>query len=315
MARKQMGWAIVAVLAAGGAAAAPVTFTLLTHQDNVTVLPQQCGHTGVSGDHLIQTADDITDPAYNPRGSFTFGFMNPIGEWGDDYPPGYAEGIHSMQGALELDIDLAAGGGFSVTSLSFGGVAYPGKTGPTSFEYLVIPGDPATADPKYQVDGVGNSGTFGASDALDWSLEAQLDLYKDLPPGGTGGIDMTMDDWSWSGFLIPTEKLTGAGMALVTLDDALGYFLGTSEDFEAWLIEQVAPRLPDEATWLLFAQAEGQPDWNSPSMGGWDPLEGIVGETIVAYSTAGYQPDQIPEPTTLGLLLCGAAVAWGRRRR
>ena len=59
MARKQMGWAIVAVLAAGGAAAAPVTFTLLTHQDNVTVLPQQCGHTGVSGDHLIQTADDM----------------------------------------------------------------------------------------------------------------------------------------------------------------------------------------------------------------------------------------------------------------
>ncbi len=315
MAGKHMAWVIVAVLTAGGAAAAPVSFTLLGHPDNVTVLPQQRGHTGVSGDHLVQTGDDITDPAYNPNGCFTFGFMNPIGEWEPDYPAGYAEGIHSMQGALELDIDLAAGGAFSVTSLSFGGVAYPGKSGPSSFEYLVIPGDPATADPKYQVDGVGNSGTFGASDALDWHLEAQLDLYRDQPFGGSGGIDMTFDDWGWTGFLVPADLLTAEGLALVTLDDALGYFGGTSEDFEAWLIEQVAPRLPDDATWLLFVQAEGQPDWNNPGMKGWDPQEGIVGETIVAYSTTGYQPDLIPEPATLTLVLCGAAVAWARRRR
>ena len=304
------------LLAWGAALGAPVSFTLLTHADNVGWLPQQQGVLGVSGDHLIQTSDDISGPAFNPEGCFTFGFMNPIGLWPPDYPPGYAEGIHSMAGTIELDVDLAAGGAVAVNGLTFQGVAYPGRRGRNSFQYLVQLGDPATDGSHGPVDGIGNTGVFSASDSLGWSLELSLDLYKDLPFAGAGGIDMTFNDWEWTGFLIPGNRLDAAAMGFVELDDPLGYFGGASEDFEAWLIEQVAPRLPDQATWLLFAQAEGKPDWNNPGMRGWDPQEGIFAETIVAYATVPYQPPAvIPEPSVASLLLGGLAVVALRRRR
>lgn len=87
----------------------PITFTLLTHGDNATLLPQPRGVPGVSGDHLIRTSDDITNMAYNPHGCFTFGFTNPFGVLPPDYPPGYAEGIHAMEGTLDLDIGLLGG--------------------------------------------------------------------------------------------------------------------------------------------------------------------------------------------------------------
>jgi len=316
MARRWIfGFVFLGLLAWRAGVGAPVAFTLLTHPDNTTWLPQQRGTAGVSGDHLIQTSDDITNPAFNPQGCFTFGFTNPIGLWPPDYPAGYAEGIHSMEGTIGLDLDLAAGGAVAATGLSFHGVAYPGKQGQNSFQYLVQPGDPATDGAHGPVDGLGNAGTFSPSDAFNWRLELDLDLYRDMPFRGPGGIDMTLDDWGWTGFIIPVSKLDTAAMAALMLDDPLGYFGGTSADFEAWLLAEIAPRLPAEATWLLFAQAEGKPDWNDGGMPGWDPDKGIFAETIVAYATEGYQPPVIPEPATMSLLLCGVAVLVRRRRR
>ena len=121
---------------------------------------------------------------------------------------------------------------------------------------------------------------------------------------------MTFNDYTWTGFLIPVAYLTPAGMAGVALDDPLGYFGGTSADFESWLLSEVAPRLPGDARYLLFAQGEAKPVWNNPAMGGWDPAEGILTETIITYTT-------VPEPTTLLLTAAGAGAAalWRQRKR
>jgi hypothetical protein len=71
--------------------AALVEFELLTHADNVQLLPQPKGQVGVSGDHLLQTGDDITGSTFNPDGCFSSNFLNPVGISEPDYPPGYAE--------------------------------------------------------------------------------------------------------------------------------------------------------------------------------------------------------------------------------
>ena len=141
----------------------------------------------------------------------------------------------------------------------------------------------------------------------NWAFSAGVDWYYDTPSAGSGNIDMTFDDFQWAGFIIPVSQLDQAGMAAVALDDPLGFFGGTSEDFESWLVDEVACRLPGSAEYLLFVQGEAKPDWNSPAMQGWDPAYGILGETIVAYA--------VPEPATAVLLLAGSCGLAARRRR
>ena len=122
--------------------AASIKFELLMHTDNIQLLPQPKGIPGVSGDHLLQTADDINGSTFNPDGCFSFNFMNPAGISEPCYPPGYADGIHSMSDSLILDIDLLNGGSVSIESLTFNGYIAPSKF---SAQYLVQIGDPATA--------------------------------------------------------------------------------------------------------------------------------------------------------------------------
>ena len=283
--------------------AAPVGFELLTHTDNVQRLPQPKAQEGVSGDHLLRTDDDIPGATFNPNGCFGFNFTNPVGILEPDYPSGYAEGIHSMTGALVLEVDLQAGGAVSVESLAFDGYVAPAK--PIARQRLVQVGDPAADGNHGPVDGVGNSGTYGASAGSDWAFEADFDWYYDTPFAGPGSIDMTFNNYQWNGFIIPVSELTAAGMAAVALDDSLNYFGGTSSDFEAWLLNEMAPRLPQEAVYLLFAQGEAHPDWTNPMMG--MTADGITGETIIGYA--------VPEPTTAALVLAGFWALVSRRRQ
>jgi len=263
------------------ASAAPIEFQLLRHTDNVQLLPQQKGQIGVSGDHLLQTVDDITGSTFNPDGCFSFNFMNPVGVSEPNYPPGYAEGIHSMSGSIVLEIDLQKGGLFSIESLAFDGYVAQPPT-PIADQNLVEVGDPAANGSYGPVDGVPNSGTYAASADANWACQICFDWYYDTPFAGPGGIDMTFNDYQWRGFIIPMSELTTAGMDATTLDDPLGYFGGTSADFESWLLGEVAPRLPQEVTYLLFMQGEAHPDWTNPNMG--MTTDGIVGETMIAYA-------------------------------
>jgi len=301
--------AVLAVLGglvlAGSSSAGPVDFTLLTHAANTGILPQPRALTGVSGDHLLHTADDITGATFNPDACFSFNFMNPVGILLPDYPEGYAESLHSMTGLLTLDLDLSAGGAVGIDALAFGGYVAPGK--PIAQQRLVLPGDPAADGNHGPVDGSPNGGTYTASAAAGWALAALFDWSYDTPYAGAGTIDMTFDNYAWTGFIIPAGELTPAGMAAAALDDPLGFYPGTSEDFEAWMLAEVAPRLPAEARYLLFAQGEAHPDWTDPKMG--MTTDGVIGETILAYTT-------VPEPATLVLTALGMACAvWRRVRR
>ena len=269
--------------------AASVEFELVTHPNNVQLLPQPTGIPGVSGDHLLHTADDITGGTYNPDGCFSFNFMNPVGISEPCYPPGYADGIHSMTDSVTLEINLYTGT-VEVASLAFEGYVAQGK--PIAQQWLIQPGDPAADGNHGPVDGIPNSGVYAASAAANWAFGISFDWYYDTPFAGSGGIDMTFDNYQWSGFIIPVSELTTTGMDETTLNDPLGYFAGTSEEFESWLLDEVAPLLPEEAVYLLFAQGEAHPCWTNPSMG--MTTDGIVGETIIGYAVQ--QPPQCGDP-------------------
>lgn len=257
--------------------AAAVQFELLTSIDTIGKLPQTPQSVG---DHLPRTDDDITGGTINLDGSFSFNFMNPDGV---TEPASYAKSTHSMTGSFTLDINLQAGGAASITTLEFGGYISPGKF---SAQHL----DDGT-----------NSGTYSSTAASNWAFQACFDWYYDTPFGGMGTTDMTFDDYQWSGFIIPVSELTATGMAATTLDDSLGYFDG---NFESWLLNEIAPRLPHEADYLFFAQGQANPSWTHSMMD--MGTDGIVGETIIAYA--------VPEPATVTLLAVGLCFA-GRQRR
>lgn len=261
--------------------AASVEFELLIHIDNEQWLPQPKAEPGQSGDHLILTEDDISGSSFNPFGCFSFNFMNPIGIQEPNHPPGYAEGIHSMTGSVILNIDCNT---VEITSLAFEGDILSWAT---VYQWLVQPGDAATG---YNTDGIPNSGTYKPSADENWALDISFDWYYDTPCGGQGTIDMTFDNYNWKGFIIPVSKLNQAGMAATVLDDFLGYFGGTSEDFELWLLDEVVPRMPGNASCLLFAQGEEHPAWRNPMME--MALDGIVAETVIGYTDAKFSPNK-----------------------
>jgi len=289
----------LALLLSRSGFAETVPFTLLTHDDNVGRLPQPTQVPGVSGDHLLRTADDPNvTTTWNPNGCFSFNFMNRWGVSPPDYPEGYAEAIHSMEGTIELDISLSGGGTVAISSLYLHGQVNPTSS---AYQYLVELGDPATDGNHGPVDGQPNSGLYQASAAQNWAFEASFDWYYDTPYAGA--INMTFNDFLWDGFIIPVSELTPAGMAATALDDPLGYFGGTSDDFESWLQAQVGLRLPEEAVYLLFAQGEAHPVWtNTPGMS----TSGIVGETSIAWA--------VPEPVTAALFAAGLCPLVLRRR-
>jgi len=270
--------------------ASSVEFQLFTPAYNIGKLPQQPQTTG---DYLPQTGDDYELSGSNPSGCFSFNFMNPTATSG-----GYTKGIHSMTGSVTLDIDLQMGGALDITALAFDG--YISST-QSSFQRLVQPGDPAADGSCGSTDGIGNNGTYNASAASNWAFEASYDWYYDVPAGGMGGIDMTFDNYPWDGFIIPVGELTTAGMEDTTLDDSLGYFGG---NFEQWLLNKVAPQLPQDAAYLLFAQGRANPAWTGQQVG--MTTIGLIGETVVGYA--------VPEPATIMLLAAGLCCARGMRR-
>ncbi len=291
----------------GALLAETVTFTLVTHGDNIGLLPQKKGIPGQSGDHLLRTSDDTSASTWNPKGCFSFNFMNPYGIWPPDYPDGYVEGIHSMEGTIGIDMNLWGGGSVDISSLYLHGQAKPTPSGDNAHQYLVKPGHNVVIGSYGPIDGIGNSGSYAASDQSNWTFTANVDWYYDTPCAGSGSVDMTFDDFQWDGFIIPVSELNPTGMDAVALIDPLGFFNGTSEEFESWLLNEVADRLPLAAQHLLFVQGEAKPGWNNPAMGGWDPDHGVLGETIIAYA--------VPEPTTIMFLLTGLCALAAKRSK
>lgn len=289
--------------------AASVQFDLLTW-DNARATAQLPSAQDVKpaaglpavGDWLIFTQDDAHLPAgYNPAGALSHNFVDMTGVGG----PGFNQGP-SLTGSLTLEF---SNGGASQWNVAVTDLAYTGQATPVMQmnQRLVTPGSPAAQNPAFNVDGVGNQGTWAASPAGNWRFESRLDFYFATNADGDpapADVDAAFNDKLQQGYLIPVSQLTSAGLAGLALDDPAGFFAG---DFGQYLLDEIAPRLPDGATYLLITQmAKTSPDYTESGL----PITAasLIGNTTFAYTTAA-----IPEPASI--LLVGAALAVVSRRR
>lgn len=239
-----------------------------------------------AGDWLIFTGDDGSMPSGNPQGALSHNFadLNGAGGAGFNMAP-------SLTGSLTLEFEQTGANNWnlSVTDLTYAGRA---NAMVTMNQYLVTPGSPATLDPNFNVDGVGNSGTWTTGTSGGWAIQYDMDFYFDASIAA-GSVDLTFDNKSQAGYLLPVSLLTPQGLSGLTLDDPAGFYGGSFSDY---LLNQIAPRLPGNATYLLVAQMDKvHPGYAAGDM----PIttNGLVGNTTIAYTTSA-----IPEPVGLGLL-------------
>lgn len=298
-------------MASATASAAVVTanFELLTWGDGQATgqLPAATGLKPskvfpTQGDWLTLTPDDEALPAgFNPQGSLSHNFADMPGLGGPSF-----NNAPSLSGAVSLSFSPAAGN----WNVSVGQLAYTGQATPVMFmnQFLVTPQSPAAQNGAFGVDGIGNSGTWNDTSTGGWTIEYDLDFYFatsiDGEPSATD-IDATFNDVPQAGYLLPTSILTPAGLADLQLDDPAGFYAG---DFETYLLDQIAPRLPTGATYLLVTQADKvHPSYTEAGL----PITtgSLIGNTTFAFTTA-----SIPEPTVAALFVFASA-GLARRRR
>lgn len=257
-----------------------------------------------AGDWLVFTPDDqILSSAYNPQGALSHNLADFTGTGGSGF-----NNAPSLTGALSLGFAPAGAGSWNVSVES---LAYTGQATPVMYmnQLLVTPQHAAAQNPVYGVDGVGNSGTWNASSASNWSIQYGLDFYFATNADGdpaASDVDATFNDTTQQGYLLSVSLLTADGLAGLSLDDPAGFYAG---DFRTYLLDQVAPRLPADATYVLVTQmAKVHPDYAEAGL----PITtaGLVGNTTIAYTTS-----LIPEPAAAALLgLFGPGLLLRRRR-
>jgi hypothetical protein len=276
----------VATLFAHAANAAALNFHLLTWNDAsaTTELPSAVGRKPsatmpAAGDWLVFTADDaLLAAANNPAGAVSHNLVDITGAGG----PGFNL-APSLTGALTLNLESASGSNWTATVAA---LAYTGQANAVQAmnQFLVTTGSPATTNIAFNVDGAGNSGQWTASAANNWAIQYALDFYfatsADGDPSATD-IDATFNDKLQTGFLIPVNQLTTNSLAAVNLDDPLGFHAG---DFEQYLLEQIKPRLPANATYLLVTQM-GKTHPGYAELGLPITTNSLVGNTTIAYTT------------------------------
>ena len=287
-----------------------VTFTLLTWDDDQATpeLPSAVevkpANPGVANDRLMFTDDDgFYD---NPVGGLSHNFVDINGLGGSPFNVSA-----SLTGSLTMvfsPTDLGSTSDVNLTALHY--VGRP-SAGPMEMnQFLVTEDDWVATNPTYNTDGVGNCGTWHSYAANNWSIEYTADFFFDAgadgnPPAGDD-VDSAYNNKTCTGYLIPVGELTSIGMMDVALDDPAGFYEG---DFEQYLLDEIVPRLPAEATYLLITQmSPTHPDYAELGM----PIttNSLVGNTTFAYATQG-----IPEPRMLPLVSAGAWLMNVLRRR
>lgn len=257
----------------------------------------------VVGDWLVFSPDDEQlSGGFNPAGALSHNLADLSGTGGAGFNQ-----APSLTGSLTIEFASAGGQTWNTVAT---GLAYIGQATPVMQmnQFLVAPGSAPTQNSQFGVDGLDNSGAWQASAANNWQFNQTLDFYFATNADGDpnpADVDVTFDDKLQAGYLIPVTELTPSGMAAVILDDPAGTFGG---DFEQYLLDEIAPRLPVEATYLLVTQMDkAHPDYAEAGL----PItvNSFIGNTTFAFTT-----QSIPEPTTAALLGIAAA-AWIRRRR
>ncbi len=283
---KQLAVLCSASLITHAAGAATLDFQLLTWSDAdaTAELPSATGRKPsvampISGDWLVFTTDDALLAApNNPAGALSHNFVDIMGGGGASFNL-----APSLAGALTLKLEPtgAANWPATMTALAFTGTANAMQA---MNQFLVTPGSPATTNSAFNVDGAGNSGQWTASAANNWAIQYTLDFYFATSSDGDpsqADIDATFNDKPQTGFLIPVNQLTPDGLAATSLSDPLHFHTG---DFEQYLLEQIKPRLPANAMYLLVTQmGKTHPGYAEPGL----PINTntLIGNTTIAYTT------------------------------
>ncbi|HEU5124417.1 MAG TPA: hypothetical protein VFW05_10170 [Verrucomicrobiae bacterium] len=277
---------IINPLSGFSSSGATLNFRLITwNETNATdQLPSAAGHkpsasAPVSGDWLIFTGDDVSlAAANNSSGALSHNFVDLTGMGGAGFNM-----APSLSGTLTLRLERDQGSTWAVaiTALNYAGQANAMQT---MNQLLVTTDSPAAIGPVFNVDGAGNSGQWVANASSNWTIQYVLDFYLAASADGnplSTDIDATFNDKLQTGFLIPVYQLTTSGLASVNLDDPLGFYGG---DFEHYLLSEIAPRLPSNATYLLITQMEkSHPGYVEGGL----PIttSSLIGNTTFAYTT------------------------------
>lgn len=229
---------------------------------------------------LFTTDDQQLSATYNPSGGLSHNLADITGVPGSGF--NMAPSLSGV-GAITLELSCNGCGSWmvEVTHLSYTGQATPIAT---MNQVLVTPEIPAAQNPSFNVDGLGNNGTWSSSAAANWALAYDLDFYFSTNVDGDASpsdVDATFNDKPQIGYLIPMAYLTTEAMANVEIDDPAGLFDG---DFEQYLLDEIAPRLPQNATYLLVTQmTKTHPDYAEPGL----PITtaSLIGNATFAYTT------------------------------
>lgn len=280
-----MGCACGVLVALGSSHAETYTagFQLLTSSNATGVKPSATAPT--NGDWLVFTADDASGS--NTAGALSHNFVDPPPIGGS----AFAFGV-SLTGNLTMQFTgTGSSWAMSVTQLSFNGEAAPS----VSMSQHLLTGN--------------NSGNWSASKSAAWAIEYDLSFYFDSNQKPTTQ-DLIFNNKTQTGYLLPVSELTVAGLTGLGLNDPAGFFSGNFTDY---LLNEIKPRLPGNATYLLFSQMN-KVNPNFAESGLPVTTNSTIGNTIFAYTTAA----AIPEPSSLALLALASgvvALAWRRRSR
>lgn len=287
-------------------AAVIADFQLLTWGDSQasTELPSAVGRKPSAGypatsDWLIFTPDDQAPGAsYNPQGALSHSLADIPGMGGSSFNL-----APSLTGAISMEFATSGSGAWDV---SVTGLSYSGQATPVMFmnQFLVTPGSGAAQSGSYGVDGLGNSGTWSAGTAGAWTIEYDLDFYLATNADGDpvpADVDAGFNDKVQQGYLLPVSLLTTEGLSSLFLNDSAGMYSG---DFATYLLDEIAPRLPGDATYLLVTQmSKVNPDYSEVGL----PIttNTLLGNTTIAYTTGA-----IPEPSTFAMLASAVGLLW-----
>ncbi|MFV0415936.1 MAG: hypothetical protein ACK5NG_06170 [Chthoniobacterales bacterium] len=283
--RKSIGLFAFSALV-GSANALVLDFNLLTSGD---ATGRKAALDGNPSDWLVFTGDDDT-AGYNPNGAVSHNFAD-LG--------GNNNSIYNMSPALTgtLSMELTANG--SSWNVALKSLNYTGQANTMMFmnQNLLTPESIAALGGSFNTDGIGNSGTW---DLNTWDIQYNMDFY--LTTNGDGDpsptdVDGAFDNASQVGYLLPVELLTATGSVGLSLNDPSGMFAG---DFVDYLVTEIAPRLPANASYVLVTQM----DKTHPSFAS-SPLSpgAYIGNTTIAWTSA-----VIPEPSSGMILAFGGSL-------
>jgi hypothetical protein len=274
------------LLASLPVSAATLNFQLLTWNDtNATAqLPSAVGRKPSAtlpspGDWLVFTADDAAlAAANNPLGALSHNLVDLTGAGGSGFNL-----APSLSGSLILDLEPTNGSNWSVavTALAYSGQANALQS---MNQFLVTTGSPAASNGAFNVDGLGNTGIWTTGITNRWTVQYSLDFYFATSADGdpsAADVDATFNDKIQNGYLLPVSALTLNALASLAVDDPAGFYSG---DFAQYVLTQIAPRLPANATYVLITQmAKTHPGYAEAGL----PITtaGLIGNTTIAYTT------------------------------